>query len=507
MRSVATLVALVALAGCDASSPSLSPNALAEAEVEGAHVMVVGLSPTLYLEARGEGLRRRDDLRVRVGGQEARVLSADARGIGIELSGPLPPGDYDLEVDADGPRRREDALRVTAGAPTDGGGGADGAVGGPDGGALDGGLDAGRSDAGGADADAGPAGFSVDGDAIALAGHSTMAIGLDGALWAWGDNGAGQLALGDRTARDAPTLVAAPGPWTRVTLGARHVCAADTSGRVFCAGDGSDGRLGLDGVAWQPELTTPIGTYAGLRALSADGGAHTCLVAGDVLRCWGEGGGGRLGTGSSADSSVPTAVGTDREWRSVGAGELATCATDDDGHLYCWGGGYGSAPTRERPSGEWVRVCAGHVDSGGGWHRCGLRGSPGRLYCWGSATSHGQLGLGSTRTEPSPARVGTRSDWVDVACGPGFTCGITADGALYCWGDNGRGQLGLDDDRDRDAPSRVSIARGAWRVVRAGAAHTCAVTVEGQLACWGRNAEGQLGLGDTVDRLVPTRVE
>ena len=86
------------------------------------------------------------------------------------------------------------------------------------------------------------------------------------------------------------------------------------------------------------------------------------------------------------------------------------------------------------------------------------------------------------------------------------TCAITRDGALYCWGVNAEGQLG--DGTTRDAPEPVRIGGDQrWRDVGTGSAHTCAIRDDGSLWCWGRNAAGQLGDTTRVARARPTRVE
>jgi alpha-tubulin suppressor-like RCC1 family protein len=146
--------------------------------------------------------------------------------------------------------------------------------------------------------------------------------------------------------------------------------------------------------------------------------------------------------------------------------------------------------------------------SAGQGHGCGIRSSSatgGELWCWGRNTD-GELGQGDGAGGQlrSPVRVGTANDWVDVDCGQGTTCGVRADGSLWCWGDNDWGQVGT-------APSgAVSSPRKAdgtgYASVETDTFHTCARTLEGNLFCMGRNIEGQLGVDDTSDRSTPTLV-
>lgn len=89
------------------------------------------------------------------------------------------------------------------------------------------------------------------------------------------------------------------------------------------------------------------------------------------------------------------------------------------------------------------------------------------------------------------------------------TCARTADGRIKCWGDNGNGALGLEDTEDRgDAADEmghalpyVDLGRGAAAVdVAVAYRRTCALLDDGTIRCWGRNGQGQLGLGDTDAR-------
>jgi alpha-tubulin suppressor-like RCC1 family protein len=78
-------------------------------------------------------------------------------------------------------------------------------------------------------------------------------------------------------------------------------------------------------------------------------------------------------------------------------------------------------------------------------------------------------------------------------------------GALYCWGRGADGRLGLGDTEDRDAPTRVG-GDADWRTVATGVAHTCALKSDGGVWCFGSNSVGQLGQGTTDSSAVPLRV-
>jgi alpha-tubulin suppressor-like RCC1 family protein len=91
--------------------------------------------------------------------------------------------------------------------------------------------------------------------------------------------------------------------------------------------------------------------------------------------------------------------------------------------------------------------------------------------------------------------MGTRDDWTGLALGANEGCGLTAAGAVLL-GDNPNGQLG-DGSAQRAASQPVS-GDAAWRSLEAGYYHTCAISPEDGLWCWGRNVNAQLGLGSAL---------
>ena len=176
---------------------------------------------------------------------------------------------------------------------------------------------------------------------------------------------------------------------------------------------------------------------------------------------------------------------------------LAASACSEEGSLPVGGGGGGP----EEPVAEWALVAAGDGFS------CGLA-DDGRAFCWGTRRG-GALGDGETEGESAvPVRVepDLRSDLrLDtLVAGRGHACGLTRRGTAWCWGDSRAGQVGAaTPERCRDGDgrfvcsSRPRVAAGslAFASISAGGEHTCGVTGEGLVACWGSNEAGQLGQG------------
>jgi alpha-tubulin suppressor-like RCC1 family protein len=139
-------------------------------------------------------------------------------------------------------------------------------------------------------------------------------------------------------------------------------------------------------------------------------------------------------------------------------------------------------------------------------HACAIS-QQGQLSCWGT-NEYGQLGTGEQRAEQSlpPTRVGSSSDWSEIAAGGDQTCGIRA-GELYCWGDNVFGQLGYDTGSadHKGTPGRVGSEHD-WELVSVGVSHACGIR-KGELYCWGDNGMAQLGNGPaTTSQVSPKRV-
>jgi len=90
-----------------------------------------------------------------------------------------------------------------------------------------------------------------------------------------------------------------------------------------------------------------------------------------------------------------------------------------------------------------------------------------------------------------------------LAAGSHHTCGLTTVTTLYCWGGNTEGQLGIGDRTDHVLPTRVP---GDWIAVTAGDEHTCGLAPDGSAYCWGRGSGGRLGTGGVGREEQPARV-
>ena len=68
----------------------------------------------------------------------------------------------------------------------------------------------------------------------------------------------------------------------------------------------------------------------------------------------------------------------------------------------------------------------------------------------------GQLGDGTTTDRQAPEPVAGGLVFANIAAGDDYTCGVTRDHAMYCWGDDYVGQLGDGGELPQVSPVRVS---------------------------------------------------
>jgi alpha-tubulin suppressor-like RCC1 family protein len=129
----------------------------------------------------------------------------------------------------------------------------------------------------------------------------------------------------------------------------------------------------------------------------------------------------------------------------------------------------------------------------------------GTLWTWG-ANAQGQLGLGNTTSYSSPKQVGSLTNWLTLSSGPyASVIAIKTDGTLWSWGRNTNGELGLGNTTAYSSPKQVGSLTD-WLKLSSGYYHTIAVKTNGTLWTWGRNNIGQLGQGNTTDRSSPVQV-
>lgn len=258
--------------------------------------------------------------------------------------------------------------------------------------------------------------------------------------------------------------------------------------------------------------TAPTDVWSALhgRALATLGtggaGPSSCVIddAGEAV-CTGWSGRGQLGIGTKYETDGPAAVATDgvltgKTLTAISSGAEHACSIDSNGAAYCWG-----AANRGQVGSGTGRALSFAQISAGLAHTCAITADDGSPYCWG-AGANGRLGTGTTddHATPVPVRLpvgGARS----ITTGDAHTCLVTGNRGIDCWGLNDSGQLGTSDTLNRLSPTQTvdgDTATALPDTVTATAAGPCALGVGGTYTCWGRTAG--FTTGTTSDLTSPT---
>ena len=237
------------------------------------------------------------------------------------------------------------------------------------------------------------------------------------------------------------------------------------------------------------------------------------LMVDQSVQCWGSAG--EVGDGTGMQSAIPRGVLLPEKAISLSAGGTSACAVGVSGAVYCWG--HGSAgqlgnghylnqntPVQVVGISNAIQVAVGGVQGDG--QACAVTSSH-DAYCWGFNNS-GQLGDGNTSNIALPIRIKLPQNigFVKAVAGGTFTCFIGTDSHVYCTGDNTAGEIGIGSAAASVlmptlVPNLNNITSGA-----AGNDWICAIDSAQNLYCWGQNGNGQLGTGDNLSRSAPAKV-
>lgn len=178
-----------------------------------------------------------------------------------------------------------------------------------------------------------------------------------------------------------------------------------------------------------------------------------------------------------------------KRWDDIDAGDYYTCGVTTDGAAYCWGDYDSNFPTPINTSGILSGKTIRSISTNGPM-TCVVT-TENKLYCWGE----GYLGNNTITGSPDPVEIGLYGDLigknistVEVSDEGWHICAIDVDGYLYCWGDGGNGEIGINSALDTYVPTRVnhgSLVGKTVKSVALGEHYTCAITNDDWASCWG----------------------
>ncbi|XP_025053063.1 probable E3 ubiquitin-protein ligase HERC3 isoform X4 [Alligator sinensis] len=243
------------------------------------------------------------------------------------------------------------------------------------------------------------------------------------------------------------------------------------------------------------------------------------LLKEEKMLCWGYWSFGQPGIGSNLQVIIPEpqvyGFIHDRNVKEVACGGNHSVFLLEDGEVYTCGmntkGQLGHEREGNKP--EQIGALADqhivHIACGES-HSVALS-DQGQLFAWG-AGSDGQLGLTTIEDSVAVPRLIKKLNQqtiLQVSCGSWHCLALSADGQFFTWGQNNYGQLGLGKEcLSQATPQRVRFLDGIpLAQVAAGGAHSFALSLSGAVFGWGKNSSGQLGLSDEQDRETPCHVK
>jgi len=237
-----------------------------------------------------------------------------------------------------------------------------------------------------------------------------------------------------------------------------------------------------------------------------------------VMYCWGNTANGELGLGGIEEQYItfPTPLKFNANAvKQIACGKSHTLILTKEGQVYsCGSNDYGQLG-HEKPRTKLYAIPG--LDA---WKivlvACGENHSLalnewGQVLSWG-CNLYGQLGLNNINDMNSKPRIVkdlVTSYVIQIACGYKHSLALTSRGELYTWGSNENGQLGVGlKNKVVPVPTLVSSIKGLpIALIACGASHSFVLSKSGAVYGWGKNKFGQLGLNSELDHVYPTQLK
>lgn len=295
---------------------------------------------------------------------------------------------------------------------------------------------------------------------IAAGVTHTCGTTVDGSIYCWAREQPFGTLLGEGS-WILPRRVQTEKPVTNVVAGPSFACGL-REGTAVCWGFNTWGQLGSGSSSPAADLVEVAGDLTFARLGEVLGSTVCGITRDERLYCWGRGDTGQLADAatvrcnSGSCATTPQPVAPELRFRSVSTGSHHTCALTTDGEAMCWG----------------------------------LNGEDNLL-------GTNAVVAGTDVIHRTPVPVLTEERFKEISVGADHACAVTLGNQVHCWGSNRNGQLGS------GMATAWWFARPAlglfptpmsFRSVSAGTRYTCAISVDARVFCWGRTGE-HLGIG------------
>ena len=296
----------------------------------------------------------------------------------------------------------------------------------------------------------------------------TIAIKDDGTLWAWGKNSIGQLGNGTTIQQLTPIQISAATDWIQVSASAGNfTLALKNNGVIYAWGNNGNGQLG-DGTTINKTTPTIISGINTAIQISVGFDHSLALLSDGTVKAWGKNVYGQLGDGSTVDKWTPITVPGINSVTQISAGGESSFALLSNGTIKAWGnndyGELGDGTTTQSLAPVTVLGVNSvtQISAGGDNYALALL-SDGSIKAWGN-NRYGQLGDGTTTNRTTFVVVSGISTATQIAAGGYHTLALLSDGTVKAWGDNRAGQLGDGTLINRLTPVTVSSITGGYQI-------------------------------------------
>jgi alpha-tubulin suppressor-like RCC1 family protein len=316
-----------------------------------------------------------------------------------------------------------------------------------------------------------------------------------------------------------------PSPIKQVWGGGRHSIALLSDGSVWTWGSDVSGKLGNNQVSPSYNVTNNdcflpqkvhgpgnVGYLSSMVAISAGEGHNMALKSDGTVWMWGWNGLGQLGNGTTNDAHTPVQVSGMSNVVAISGRGYHCLALKSDGTVWAWGwnawGQLGDGKTDAPLTPVQVVGLTNPASISAGYTVSVALMSNGTVQVWGTGP-YGELGQGNFGDHSyTPITVKGLSNVVSVSAGFQNPEALKSDGTIWMWGYGGWGQLGNGGTNNTSLPGRVLNLTNMIFAGPTGDRDNCAIGADHTVWTWGRNYNGQLGVGTAsqVFQMVPTNV-